>query len=126
MISSSPATRRPPTRSSGTPATGRWPGGGSPGALPNQWLRGILASGGLVVRPKVVEAVAKWALSEVAKGQIGGGGDSDLKFRRLGNRYENEASAIATSMTAEISTDGSGVPNLGIPLTGTSVRPWYS
>jgi hypothetical protein len=96
--------------------------GANPGALPNLWLRGILASGGLVVRPWVVEATAKRALSIVCKGQIGPK-DGEIDYRTLGRMFETESSSIALASKAEICTDGSGVPTFGINLGATSVRP---
>lgn len=110
----------------GDPGYGSLIYGNNPGALPNQWLRGILAvPGGLIVRPKVIECVAKWALAEIAKGQVGIG-DSAMQYRILGNRYETEASAVAMTMTAEICTNSppDGTPSFGVPLGGTSMRPF--
>lgn len=109
----------------GDPGYGSLVYGNNPGALPNQWLRGILAiPGGLILRPKVVEAVAKRALSYIAKGQIGVG-NSAAEFRMLGRILETESSAIAMTLTAEICTNSppNGIPSFGIPLGGTSMRP---
>jgi hypothetical protein len=108
----------------GDPGYGSMVWGANPGMLPNQWLIAGLASGWLVLRPKVIECVAKRALSIIAKGQIGVG-ESKADFRTLGRIMETESSAIAMTLVAELCTDGSGVPNLGIPLGGTSMRPQF-
>jgi hypothetical protein len=106
----------------GDPGYGALLYGNSPGALPNQWLRGVLAGGGLVVRPKVAEAVAKRALAALFKNQVGKDAE---EFRVMGRRLETESSGVAATLVAEICTDGSGVPTFGIPLGYTSVRPLF-
>lgn len=108
----------------GDPGYGATVYGVNPGQLPNQWLKAQLLAGALVIRPKVVECVAKKALSVVCKGQVGVG-DAKVDYRLLGRIYDTESSAIALTLVAEICTDGTGNPSFGIPLTGTNMRPIF-
>jgi hypothetical protein len=108
----------------GDPGYGSLLWGSNTGALPSVWLRQLLAGGGLVIRPWVIQATAKKAVSIIAKG-MAAFGDSAADYRYLGNRYETESSADANANRAEIAANLDGVPSFAIMLGSTSMRPTF-
>jgi hypothetical protein len=102
----------------GDPGYGAGLFGVGTGALPNLWLRQVLDGGGLILRGKVVEAVAKRALYLIADAQIGPSEEKQA-YQALANKYKNESSALAMSLTAEIDLNVVQVPGQP-PVQGTN------
>ncbi len=100
----------------------RW---GSRGSLiTNQYIWGLLQNNALVLTQptgrKAIRACAFYALSLVCRAQIAQGGARD--YQRLGSYYARSAIAEASTLTAEIDSNGDGLPDFAVPLQNTMTR----
>ena len=75
----------------------------------------------LIVRPAIIEAVAKYALGLVCQAQLGKAAYSD--YSRLADRFLAEAHNAAICLTAEIDVNGDGIGDVAVSL-GTTNTFW--
>ncbi len=111
---------------------GAWPGsyggtdlgstlGWRQGQLPNPWLRQKLDAGGLIVRDLVKEICANKTLGFICQGQVGPG-EKQQDYPRLARYYHREAAQLVRTLTAEIDSNGDGIPEIAINLGCGSMR----
>jgi hypothetical protein len=90
-----------------------WFGGGGGQTGPNQVIIDALKADQLIIRPRVVEACAHYALAEVGLAQLG----SNERLFSIGQYHQAKAERIKDGITAEIDTNNDGLAEWFVTLS---------
>src|SRR5271157_74082 len=91
-------------------------GGGRRTALTNRWLFAALQSNQLLVRPRVKQICAYFALSRICESMITKSG----QYVALASRFRFEAESLLCSTTVEIDVNGDGFGEVPINFSSTN------
>ncbi len=91
-------------------------GGGRRTSLTNRWLYQALQANQLLVRPRIKQVCAYYALSRICESMITKSG----QYTALAGRYRFEAESLLASTTAEIDVNGDGYGEVPINFSTTN------
>ena len=91
-------------------------GGGRRTSLTNRWLYAALQANQLLVKPRVVQVCAYYALSRICESMITKGG----MYAMLAARFRLEAESLLASTTVEIDVNGDGFGEVPINFSSTN------
>jgi hypothetical protein len=89
-----------------------WFGSGSGFIGPDNYILDALAADQLILRPRIVEACAHYALAEVGLAQLG----SNERIFSIGQYHQAKAERVASGITAELDLNGDGRGELFVNL----------